>query len=256
MKPNFFCAAFALILLSLGTSVAAQAAKLYVSNNGVNSATCGTKDNPCRSINQAITNANAGDKIIIGPGKYGDLNGNGIFEAGTGEEIPPAGCACLIEINKLLTLESTDGAEATVLNAGGASATLVRIAVSGVVFGGKKKGFTLTKSGSGGLVTLSNVNGIRVIGNIVSDINFSAFAINGNNHVISNNSASGSKLSNGFYINGNGNLITGNLALNNLEPYSPGFAVSGNGNTVTKNIARNNKSDGFFCLRKRQREYF
>ena len=54
-------------------------AALYVTNNGVDNQACGTKAAPCRSISQAIAYAKDGDKILVGPGRYGDLNGNGSF---------------------------------------------------------------------------------------------------------------------------------------------------------------------------------
>jgi len=55
------------------------AKKILVTNNAIDSLTCGTKTEPCRSISQAIDNANTGDHILVGPGRYGDLNGDGDF---------------------------------------------------------------------------------------------------------------------------------------------------------------------------------
>jgi hypothetical protein len=97
----------------------AEARTLHVANNGLDSFTCGDKDHPCRSISQAITNASVGDRIIVGPGSYGDLNGNGIFGE-PGEEIAQIGfgCRCMIRLNKRVTLTSRDGALATVLDGG------------------------------------------------------------------------------------------------------------------------------------------
>jgi parallel beta-helix repeat protein len=125
----------------------ALAAKLLVAVNGVDSGTCGTTGDPCRSITQAIANAAAGDTIEVGPGRYGDINRNDVFGE-TGEEPVEEGfgCGCMILIDKQLTLVSRDGAGATMIDAGGAEVTAVLIqgaAAAGTVFGQKKKGFSL-----------------------------------------------------------------------------------------------------------------
>ena len=63
---------------------AASAATLLVANNGVDSPTCGPAE-PCRSLARAIANAVAGDTIVVGPGRYGDLNGDGTLGNAAGE---------------------------------------------------------------------------------------------------------------------------------------------------------------------------
>ena len=68
------------LALFAATAGAGHAATLYVANNGVDGAGCGTRLAPCRSIRQAIGLASDGDRIIIGPGRYGDLNGDGAFD--------------------------------------------------------------------------------------------------------------------------------------------------------------------------------
>src|SRR5438034_982011 len=109
--------AFVLITTLLGISAApVDAATLNVANNGIDSDTCGAVSAPCRSVSRAIVNAAAGDTIVVGPGRYGDLNGDGNF-GGPGEEAGPAGCGCMIEVNKRLTLQSSDGAGVTILDA-------------------------------------------------------------------------------------------------------------------------------------------
>jgi hypothetical protein len=124
---------------------AAHAANLYVANNGADSPTCGPKPQPpCRSITQAIQNAAPGDKIVVGPGTYGDLNGNGTLGE-TGEETPSPGCGCMLSFNKAVTLVSSQGAAATVIDARSVTAnTNVLLITSGADFGKPKKGFTVT----------------------------------------------------------------------------------------------------------------
>ena len=70
---------FVVLLWVSGITAIAKAKTLNVANNGVDSATCGDKNSPCRSLSKAITNASAGGKIIVGPGRYGDLDGDGTF---------------------------------------------------------------------------------------------------------------------------------------------------------------------------------
>ena len=116
---------------------------VYVASNGVDSALCGETRAPCRSIRQAIANANEGDLIMVGPGRYGDVNRNGVFGE-PGEEGGAASCGCLIQVDKALRVVSRDGAATTVLDATGApNMTVVRIVANDVVFGRLHRGFTL-----------------------------------------------------------------------------------------------------------------
>ena len=57
---------------------------MAVADHGVDVPGCGQDvTSPCRSISQAIALADAGDTILVGPGRYGDLNDNGrLDEAG------------------------------------------------------------------------------------------------------------------------------------------------------------------------------
>src|SRR3981081_3085672 len=105
----------AMVLVALAPC--AYAKTIFVANNGADSSTCGpTGHAPCRSITQGIHNAANGDLIIVGPGKYGDLNGNGVLGE-PGEETPAANCFCMLAVNKSVTIVSSDGAAATVIDA-------------------------------------------------------------------------------------------------------------------------------------------
>ena len=54
----------------VGSATSAYAATLHVANNAVDSDTCGSLAQPCRSINKAISRAHDGDQIVVGPGSY------------------------------------------------------------------------------------------------------------------------------------------------------------------------------------------
>ena len=122
----------------------AQAATLFVANNGVDSPGCGATQTPCRSISRAIGNAKAGDEVVVGPGRYGDLNGNGaIGEAG--EESGATGCDCMIAVNKALVIRSSHGAAATLIDARTVNVTQnVLFIATGGEFGRPGQGFTVT----------------------------------------------------------------------------------------------------------------
>src|SRR5882724_591533 len=137
-----------------GSDGVVQAATLTVANNGLDSDTCGSSAAPCRSISQAIAHAREGDTLVVGPGRYGDLNGNRILGE-VGEEPAAFGgrCdSCMIHLNKRLTLKSSNGAAVTVIDAGGVEIRAVLIEADGVVFGGRGQGFTIANAGSTGFV--------------------------------------------------------------------------------------------------------
>lgn len=85
-----------LIVAALGALVAtsAEAATVFAANNGVDGPSCGAKSSPCRSITQAIAVAAPADKVIVGPGSYGDLDCDGVVGEPGEETRRPAAAAC------------------------------------------------------------------------------------------------------------------------------------------------------------------
>ena len=77
--------AIVLATTSLGGQQSSAAKIVRTANNGMDTLGYGTETLPCRSINRALSIAAAGDTVLVGPGRYGDLNENGIFGE-TGEE--------------------------------------------------------------------------------------------------------------------------------------------------------------------------
>src|SRR5689334_21643011 len=111
------------LLLSINIIRPASAADVTfrVTNDGVDSGSCGTVAKPCRSISQAIENATAGDTIEVGAGRYGDISGDGTFTH-PGDEHPQllpgfisGQVACMICITKPLRIRSLHGASVTVI---------------------------------------------------------------------------------------------------------------------------------------------
>ena len=205
-------AVIAAVLSSTAPSEA-DAKTLVVAVTGSDSGGCGGKATPCRSISQAVTNAAAGDKIVVGAGRYGDVDGDGVLGE-PGEEAAAAGA--LVTVTKPLAIESRDGAAATIIDAGGTTANHVRIVANGVRFGKPKKGFTLQNAPSGSGVTVE-----------VSP---------GNDVVVAGNRSVGNR--NGFRSVAQGMLFTGNQAIGNTDA---GFLLWSAGTRLVANEAIRNE---------------
>ena len=154
------------IALGFGTALiitfasAGFAANLSVENNGVDSATCGAPAHPCRSITQAIANADPRDHILVGPGRY------------LGETGAP-GCGCFLAINKPLVITSTDGAASTVIDSRESVVqTSVLIIADDTEFGRSGLGFTVTNpKKDGGFGIAIDGRNVKVRGNqVIGDL--------------------------------------------------------------------------------------
>lgn len=148
-------------------SMGDAARTVHVANNGMDAADCGVREAPCRSIGQAIAVANAGDTILVGVGRYGDVNGDGMF-SGPGEE-QPGEDRCLICITKSLRIVSRHGAVSTVIDAAGTHSPellhAVHISADASTFGAPDRGFTVANSPRDGVVVQFAGN-VRVTGNV------------------------------------------------------------------------------------------
>jgi hypothetical protein len=171
MKPLIICAALVLPTIFLGN---VQAATLWTMTWGTDSASCGSGGSPCRSISQAIANAQDGDAIHVGPGRYGNVNGDSTF-SGPGDERPEAnaakwdGSGCILCINKGVHIYSTAGADLTVIDSGGPQSqyqSTVLILSDGVDFGGDQHGFTITGGNAHGVAIEPNFSAKGVARNI------------------------------------------------------------------------------------------
>lgn len=149
----------------------AHAGSINVANSGVDGAGCGSTASPCRSIGQGIARAMPGDSVIVGPGRYGDLNRNGVLGE-PGEENPNTlspGCGCMLGINKSVSVTSSAGAAATEIDARSVGSNgNVLIIANGVQFGKPGKGFTVTgSSGAGRNGITIDASNVKVMGNQV-----------------------------------------------------------------------------------------
>jgi hypothetical protein len=154
----------------------ADAATRYVADTGIDGPACGVDAAAaCRSITQAIALASPGDTVLVGPGRYGDLNSNGILGDIPGEETESPGCGCAVSVNKPVIVMSSGGAEVTLIDSRKAYLiqNVLLITVGGE-FGRPGKGFTVTETthfgykandGHGIVIDSSNtmVRGNRVI---------------------------------------------------------------------------------------------
>ncbi len=174
------CRAFSSCLVAVAALTGAGAAfgqwsneTFWAANSGRDSSSCGAAASPCRSIGQAIANAPLGAYVQVGPGRYGDLNRNGAYDAG--DEGPrTAGRTGLLQIEKSVRVLSTHGAELTVIDFGPSALSpraVVGINTSGVYFGGVGKGFTLVGEDTVGIRVEGTRRNWRIAGNIVSGFN-------------------------------------------------------------------------------------
>lgn len=199
---------------------AAFAAHLHVENYGLDINTCGPGD-PCRSISMAIQRASAGDIISVGPGVYGDLNQNGVLGE-PGEETGEIGfgCNCVIKVDKAVTIQSTQGAQVTRLDARSVSTgdlltSGVHITANNAVFGAVDKGFQITGA------------------------SFYAVLIESAHGKVSGNISAGP--GNGFWVAGESNELDADVALSDGN----GFLITEANNTVTRSVASGTRGFGF-----------
>jgi len=218
------------------------AANLYVANDGVDSTTCGSVTNPCRSISKAIYNAGNGDTIIVGPGWYGDVDHSGF--AGPGDEAGPnTACNCMIDVDKELTIISSDGASETILDASDSGGDGVLISSSGATLGASKRGFTIIGASGNGVTISNGLDKVAVIGNR-ADANGSIgfFVSDGTVSNLVGGNISINNADNGFEVHGESNFIEGNAATANTRD---GFHLIGTAHLLTGNIATDNGRTGF-----------
>ncbi len=236
-----FAAALLAVAMLLAPHVT-PAATVVVAANGIDGPACGTKTAPCRTINHGIARAANGDTIVVGPGHYGDVNGDGQL-SGPGEEIPADPCTCVISVSKPVTVLSRDGAGETIIDAGGAitggiALDGVRMGASNAVLGQPKKGFTITRARGAGVRIAGSTFGVHVAGNRAIDNVGTAFVVDGSQHVLEANRA----FANGgaLTVQGIGHVIAGNLMTANAV----GVGISGNGHVVRGNSISGTANSG------------
>jgi parallel beta-helix repeat protein len=243
---------------------------LHVTNYGVDSESCGSWHKPCRSITQAIQKALFGDQVRVGPGRYGDINGDGDF-ADPGEEPGPE---CRVCVPREVRVYSAEGAAVTLIDARGAPWSSA-VSVSGpyAEFGRAGHGFTVLGDSVNGI----DVGGFnnKVAGNIATGFQQSAYAfptlgrsiLIADNIAIDNPGATGftgfAEIVNpgsagrtivrrnysirndvGFNISGRGTHLIDNVADNNAR----GVSVEGSGLVIRDNTITNNGREGILVL--------
>jgi parallel beta-helix repeat protein len=225
---------FGLLAFSLTGYAAAAPRRLHVENNGVDSTTCGDARSPCRSISQGIENASPGDTVLVGPGQYGDLDGDGLL-ASPGEEHGQigTGCVCIVFVTKQVTLLSTDGAAATHIDSSRIDTPTIPIHIqaSNVEVGRPGQGFMVTGSTryTGIAIFGANTSNVHVAGNIAQG-NADGFSVFGHDNLVEHNLV---VLGDGPGIEVNGrNQVVRNNVIENAD----GISVEGTGHQLIENI--------------------
>lgn len=234
--------AVALLVLSHSASATTR----FVAQQGVDSGTCGASSAPCRSISQAVANAVDGDTIVVGPGYYGDLNGDDDF-ADPGEEAAETGggCDCAVKIDKRVTVKSRDGAAATVIDGANqvvSTVSLFGAGASGASLGGAQSGFTVRGGQGAGVFVEVVAADTRVIGNVAEGNTGDGLIVGGNAAQVTNNRALGNG-GNGIQLAGDDIAASGNVAAGNAQ--AGYFVVFAAGVQVSKSVASGNQQAGF-----------
>ncbi len=246
---------FALIAAAAWVSFSASlgdAAVWSVGVTGADAPSCGARAKPCRSLGRAIASAHAGDVIVVGPGRYGDLDGDQGFD-GPGEE-QSGDDTCMIVVPKPLTILASAGPAATVLDAGGAPRHAICLAADGIVLGKGKKGFTVTGAGNafagvfvGTSLFDATTRAVAVHGNRALGNGF-GFLVAGAGAILAGNESSGARQA-GFYVLAPGSVLTGNRAFANdgigFGTSGTGIGAGGVGVIMRKNVATANADAGF-----------
>ncbi len=266
---QILCAA----VLICAVPVVAHAGTRFVADTGTDGPSCGLDAaTACRSISRAIALAAPGDTIIVGPGRYGDLNRNGVPGDFPGEETGSPGCSCVLSMNKNVIIISSGGAAVTMID--GTSVEVVQTVVvlsTGGEFGRPGKGFTVTETGrnASGIFNGHGIGidavGVKIRGNQVVfsraaerssggigifTVNSAAIRIEGNQvlnwdvgiEIRIAGAASVSKnqvIGNRFGIRAAGGTVVGNVAAQNRV----GIDVTGK-TTVSGNAASRNSQSG------------
>jgi nitrous oxidase accessory protein NosD len=226
----------AVLAVMLGATVA-SAEIVHVETIGNDSPTCGSESTPCRTIRFGITRAAPTGDVIVGPGTYGDVDGDGDFDD-AGEEAAEvdSGCTCVIQIAWHVRVLSSDGAAATTITAGPRSIALVEIAANGATLGGPDAGFTLDR-GQIAVDVRPGTRNVRVRDNVAHDQRGVAFAIRGMDHIVERNFSARANIA--FKLEGDGHSLFGN------EASAPRFRVFGmRADGDSNRIADNRMVDG------------
>ncbi|HTO06264.1 MAG TPA: hypothetical protein VMR86_04330 [Myxococcota bacterium] len=223
---------------------AASGKTLNVSMHGVDSAGCGSPTSPCRTIAMGISEAAAGDTVLVGPGLYGDIDGNGDFTSAGEEpaELGEGSCLCVVRVDKRITLRSRDGAAMTAIDGGGTAEIVVRLigGAAGATLGGAQNGFTLRRGHSAGAEVLPEASHTHIIGNLAEQ-NVNGFDVFGANATLTGNRALANTFD-GFELDAANVVASGDSAEKNAHT---GFIVINGGAEIEKSASIGNAVNGF-----------
>ena len=218
----------------------ANSAVLHVATNAnLAGPGCGSVDRPCRSISAAARNAVNGDSIEVGPGVYGDIDGDGDATA-SGEE-------STVVIDKAVNVYSLEGAARTIIRSPRiqqrSRVVLIGSAGAGGSFGRPDGGFTIVgdksaaPGGTGGLQ--NNASDMTIAGNVFTN-NASYGLVSASPRVRVEGNIAADNGGTGFDLASTDLVATGNLAARNQI----GFALNARWTTFSDNQALANVQFG------------
>lgn len=245
---------------------------LYVSNFGVDAGGCGARSRPCRSISKVLIHAPEYSTIWVGPGRYGDIHGDGDFDD-VGDENVAFGCSLCIS-TRGLRFFSQEGPTATLIDLTGTPFSIaIHLFGRDVHFGAPGRGFHVLGGTVYGIYVENSAINARVRGNIASGGTQGVFrfptegvpvvitdniaiatpdgyGFNGEHNVLEpgpggraevrRNWSIGNQV--GFGIGGLNVVFTDNVAESNHQ----GALIGGNGIIVRRNSITNSGREGVF----------
>jgi hypothetical protein len=256
-----FCLLVTCGVLGVSASAVGEAATRYVASNGTDTSSCGaTQSQACRSITVGIAHANAGDLVLVGPGRYGDIDGD-LQYTSPGDEAANLGLGCVVCIEKRVTLASFDGADVTVIDPGqpGPGQSLptqlhatVLVTAAGARLGATGQGFTVLglppTSASGrclpvrercAAIRVEAARDIRVIGNTALNGGI-AVTVESDPILVAQNEARVGEFDVGIHVTSESPaVIVDNVAVGSRS--DAGFRIAGLGrHLIARNVATAN----------------
>ncbi len=225
-------AAATILLASLCVMSQAQGATIRVDKWGEDDANCGSRANPCETIQFAIDDrANPRDRVLVGPGLY--------------EEWVVIGQNSSGELLEGLRLESTAGMHTTMIQVNPANQHGIHIEAPRVRIGRKNRGFTVAGATSPGYSAIEGAvvgaDRVRVEGNRVIDSD-RGIMLRGDRPIIRYNVAEQIHSAGIACQDCVGAVIRNNVSRNS----DYGFAVLGGVKTVfSRNVAARNTASGY-----------
>jgi parallel beta-helix repeat protein len=186
------CMLFAVVLSGQAKAQEASGTVVVNDDNADGAAADGCNDPDANTIQDGVNAASTGDTVLVCPGTYAEN----------------------VNVDESVSVESTDGADATTVQSANSNNNVFNIAANDVTI----NGFTVQGTGSAtdvvGIGAAGSISGYEILNNTIQDNTFGIYA-NGSdalieNNLIRNNNRTGAASGNGIYADQGSTNITVN----------------------------------------------